>query len=283
MNELMPHMLTISNKILSQTDIRLNTISDPKSEETDVPIPLNVIEPDPEPEPEPELEPELEPEPEPDNSNKLSDSSKYKTHETISPKQSDTLFWCVYIAIFGYNDYLKVTRNYGMKELEIKKQIADFLQKTPSAFKNTNIKVTKVAIQEILSELLTSQKETSIMCLLAILVKYHINIILLDPTDRFYLEYYCDISMKENPTFLIQKDTFGKYKLYSESFTVESLEQWKKSRFMLTSYLKPLHSLTTYKVSELEEIAKKYNVHNEPKKSKKGDLYNDICDVLRWR
>jgi hypothetical protein len=202
---------------------------------------------------------------------------------TVQPKQTDTLFWCIYIAVFGYNDYMEISRNYGVKELDIKKQIADFLQRSPSIFKNSNVKVTKVAIQEILSELLTSQKETSIMCLLAMIVKYHIHLLLVDPTDRFYLEYYHDKDMSESPTFIIQKDTFGKYNLRVEPLHVDELIQWKERRLALESFVKPLRAISLYKVSELEELARRFDIFDENKKYKKADLYNDISEVLRWR
>ena len=201
---------------------------------------------------------------------------------SMQPKQTDTLFWCLYIAIFGYNDYLEVSRNYGVKELDIKKQIADYLQGCPGAFKQTNVKVTKVAIQEIRSDLLTSQKETSILCLLAMIVKYKINVALVDPSDRFYLEYYYD-TCSEDPVFIIQKDTFGKYKLQNEPLSKEMLATWKESRTALESYLKPLRAISLYKVSELEELAEKVGVLDDKKKYKKAELYNDISEVLRWR
>lgn len=202
--------------------------------------------------------------------------------QSIQPKQTDTLFWCLYITIFGYNDYLEVSRNYGVKELDIKKQVADFLQSCPSAFKQTNIKITKVAIQEIRSDLLTSQKETSILCLLAMTVKYKINVILVDPSDRFYLEYYYDTSSNDS-IFIIQKDSFGKYKLQSEPLIKEMIATWKENRIALESYLKPLRAISLYKVTELEELARKVGVLDEKKKYKKADLYNDISEVLRWR
>uniref|UniRef100_A0A6C0ASJ7 Uncharacterized protein n=1 Tax=viral metagenome TaxID=1070528 RepID=A0A6C0ASJ7_9ZZZZ len=202
---------------------------------------------------------------------------------TVSPTQHDTLFWCIYIAVFGHNDYLEISRNYGVKELEIKKQVADFIQKNPTSFKHTNHKVTKVAIQEILSELLTSQKETSNICLLAMIVKYNINILLVDPTNRFYLEYYSNIDMKENQTYVIQKNTFGKYNLQIEPIYEPELTTWKSSKLPLVSYIKPLHAISTYKLQELVELAKKYGIYDAAKKYKKADLYNDVCDVIRWR
>jgi hypothetical protein len=205
------------------------------------------------------------------------------TIDLVLPKQQDTLFWCIYIAVFGYNDYLEVSRNYGVKELDIKKQIADFLQKTPTAFKNSNIKVTKVAIQEILSELLTSQKETSILCLLAMIVKHKINVLLVDPTDRFYLEYYHDKDMDESPTYVLRKDTYGKYRIQLEPLSKDSIIHWKSSRFALDSYQKPLRAASLYKVQELEDMARRFSLYDDAKKYKKADLYNDICEGIRWR
>ena len=62
--------------------------------------------------------------------------------EYISPIHHDTLFWCIYIAIHGYNDYQQLSRNYSVKELEIKQKIGNYIQNNPSKMKNTNMKIT---------------------------------------------------------------------------------------------------------------------------------------------
>ena len=107
-----------------------------------------------------------------DVTNKIVESVPRCKDDLISPKQADTLFWCLYIIQFGYSEYLEVDRNYGVKELELKKHIGEYITKNSHAMKNTNIKFTKAAVQEVLSELLTSQKETSINSLMALLVCY---------------------------------------------------------------------------------------------------------------
>lgn len=265
-DDLQPHMLTTENKEKEQK----SEIKEQKSEiECIPPIESTPLVHDPEPVKQTVLNPVK-----PIISDPLS---------TVSPTQHDTLFWCIYIAVFGHNDYLEISRNYGVKELEIKKQVADFIQKNPTSFKHTNHKVTKVAIQEILSELLTSQKETSTICLLAMIVKYNINILLVDPTNRFYLEYYSNIDMKENQTYVIQKNTFGKYTLQIDPIHQQELTTWKSSRLSLVSYIKPLHAISTYKLQDLVELAKKYGIYDAAKKYKKADLYNEVCDVIRWR
>jgi len=202
--------------------------------------------------------------------------------EIVTPKQKDTLFWCVYIAINGYNDYLEIERNYGVKELEIKKQIADFMIANASKLKNTNVKITKVSIQEILSELLTSQKETSILCLIAMTVFYNINILLVDPTKKHYLEYISNKDV-ENPTFILYKDTYGNYSLKQDSFGANELQEFKLDKVCLENHLKPLKSISTYKTDDLESLSKKIGLYDESKKYKKNELYNLISETIAWK
>jgi len=202
--------------------------------------------------------------------------------EIVTPKQKDTLFWCLYIAINGYNDYLEIERNYGVKELEIKKQIADFISANASKLKNTNVKITKISIQEILSELLTSQKETSILCLVAMTVFYNINILLMDPTKKYYLEYISNKDV-ENPTFILYKDTYGNYSLKQHSFGANDLEEFKSDKVCLENHLKPLKSISTYKTDDLEALSKKIGLYDESKKYKKAELYNLISETIAWK
>lgn len=206
--------------------------------------------------------------------------SEEKEKTTLfSPTQPDTLFWCIYVAVHGYHDYMEIDRNYGVKELEIKKQIADSLQKDASKIKNTNVKVTKVATQEILSDLLTTQKETNHMCLLAMIAHYNINVILVDPTDRFYLEY----TSNSESTFVLYKDTFGKYGMILESVPNDWLSEFRTNKIRLESYLKPLRAVSTYKTDELDTLMKRVGGFDESKKYKKPELYDLISESIRWK
>jgi hypothetical protein len=174
---------------------------------------------------------------------------------------------------------MEIDRNYGVKELEIKKQIADSLQKDASKIKNTNVKVTKVAIQEILSDLLTTQKETNHMCLLAMIAHYNINVILVDPTDRFYLEY----TSNSESTFVLYKDTFGKYGMTLEAVPNDWLAEFRTNKIRLESYIKPLRAVSTYKTDELDSLMKRVGGFDETKKYKKPELYDLISESIRWK
>lgn len=202
--------------------------------------------------------------------------------EFISPTHQDSLFWCIYIAIHGYNDYLQVSRNYGVKELEIKQKIGNYIQSNPSKMKKTNMKITKAAVQEILSELLTSVRETSFFSMIGMLVFYNINILIIDATGKKMLEFVSDVD-NELPTYVLHKDKFGKYKLQSEPLSRQQVETTKTTVFCLESYLKPLKPISSYHVEDLYKIAKQIGIYNDNKKYKKTDLYQELIEALVWK
>lgn len=200
----------------------------------------------------------------------------------ISPKNPDTLFWCLYIIANGYDEYLEIDRNYGVKELEIKKLVSDYVFANSYKFKNTNNKITKVAIQEIMSELLTSQKETSILCLIALTVYYNFNIIIVDSKEKLMLEFLVS-EETEIPTYVLYKDSYGKYTVNTEAVTRIQVAEMKDKMFCLESYLKPLKSISNYKVEDLEALAKKMGVFDEKKKYKKAPLYEEVFAACVWK
>ena len=202
--------------------------------------------------------------------------------QTCTPTQQDTLFWCIYIANHGYAEYLQITRNYGVKELEIKKQVADHIQKNPNKMKQVNTKITKIMIQEILSELLTSQKETSLLCLYGLVVFYNMNVILVDPTERFMVDFISD-KTAESPTFVLYKDSYGKYKINTQPLTLDQISELRTKMTSLENYTKPLKPVSQYKLYELEDLAKKLGIYNETKKYKKNGLYEELAAVCMWR
>lgn len=201
----------------------------------------------------------------------------------VSPKQQDTLFWCVYIAVHGYDEYMQITRNYGVKELEIKKKIADDIIASPYKMKHTNYKITKIMVQEILSELMTSQKDTSMLCLYSMAVHYNIRILIVDSTQKLLLDFLPDTSNTDVKTFVLYKDSYGKYKVDLEELSVDKVHEMKSTKICLENFMKPFKAISNYKLNELEEIAKKVGVYDETKKYKKNDLYDEITHKCTWK
>jgi hypothetical protein len=205
---------------------------------------------------------------------------KTKKSTFFNPRQQDTLFWCIYILMNGFNEYNEIQRNYGVVELDIKKKIADFLKDNQSKMKNTNYKITKVAIQEIMSELLTSQKMTSYECLIAMCVFYKINIIIVYPNDKIMLEFISS-NDEEIPFFILYKDVYGKYKVNTEKKSWKEVQEMKQTRVCLDNYLKPMKSISNYTIPYLEELATKLGVLDLTKKYKKVELYDLINNSMK--
>ena len=217
--------------------------------------------------------------------------NKKQTDEFIEPRQHDTLFWCLYILHHGYNDYIQVERNYGVKELEEKQKIFNFVKANPHKMKNTNYKITNVALQEIQSELMTVQKQTSMISLIAMLVYYNINLLVIDATEKTMLEFW--VNKEDIPnmnttsnedsalTYVLHKSKLGKYKLQIENIATSKIFEMKDKYVVLDSYLKPLKSMTNYKVEDIEQLARKLGIFNENKKYKKTELYQMVGEVLQ--
>jgi hypothetical protein len=205
------------------------------------------------------------------------EAQKQYEPECIQPKQTDTLFWCLYIAKYGYAEYMMIHNNYGSKELEIKSQAADFIKKNASKLKETNYKLTKVTIQEILSDLLTSQKDTTMYCLLAIICYFEIHVCITDAANDFLIEFRSHI--EDAPVYLIQKMESGRFHIHVNPLSQAEQTEWKTNVYVFESFYKALKSMGDYKIEDLYEIAKKLNINymeENGKKCKKKDLYELI-------
>lgn len=204
-----------------------------------------------------------------------------KQDDWFHPKQHDSLFWCLYLVYYGYNDYALIERNSGVKELEIKQKVAEQIKRNTLNLRNSNYKITKATVQEVLSDLLTSQKETSIHCMLAVLAYFNINLIILDHTERFMLEFVSDTSGESIPTFLIKKTAKNRYSIQTSPLTLEEMNVLKKEKIHLENCFKPMKSQSAYKITELEELAAKVGISSDGKKLKKNDLYEKLMDVIK--
>jgi len=201
----------------------------------------------------------------------------------FQPKQSDTLFRCLYVLNHGMGEYMNIGHNYGVKELEEKQRLAAFIRENASSIKGTNHKVTNVLIQEILSELLTSQKETSLHVLGALVVYYGMNVFIIDAHDRCMLEYLVSKDMNdETKTYVLYKDKFGKYSAQLEWLSSASIAELREQHIVLENYLRPMKAVSTYKTDELIELARRLSVYDENKKYKKTELYDAVHELCKW-
>jgi hypothetical protein len=192
---------------------------------------------------------------------------------------NDSLFWCLYIIHHGYAEYKQIGHNYGVKELEEKQKVSEFIKKNTASVKRTNYKLTNIAIQEVLSEFMTIQikKQVSYPCFIALCVYYNINIILIEENGKSLLEFINDTN---NKTFVIYKMKTGKYKINVDPLDPDAISEFKTKYIVLYSYLKPLKPIATYTVEDLTIMLTKLGNREEQKKYKKQDLYQAIIQSL---
>jgi len=215
-----------------------------------------------------------------------------KQEPFFEPKQSDTLFWCLYSIHHGVNDYQEIGHNYGVKEMEEKHKISTYVKNNVSKIKNTNYKITNATVQEIMSELITVQRNTSINVMLAMIVYYNINIIMVDPHQRCILEFWSnkervpgvDVASDDGDakTYVLHKDAYGKYKLQTEYVSPSKILEIKTKMVTLDSYTRPLKQMASYKLQDLADLARQLSIYDETKHYKKQDLYDEISKLCVW-
>jgi len=198
----------------------------------------------------------------------------------IWPRQTDTLFWCIFIIAHGYNEYMQVGRNYGVRELAEKQRVLEFIKTHRAEMKATNIRMTNIAIQEIQSELMTSQRDTSMMALVALAVYYRVNLIIMGINEKCMMEIRSSADDEGIPTYLIQKMAQGKYKIRPENLSRTRMESLRREVVSLHSFEKPLAPMSAFKVADLQELYAKLGF-SDTKKMGKAEMYRQIGEVCK--
>jgi hypothetical protein len=198
----------------------------------------------------------------------------------IWPRQTDTLFWCMFIIAHGYNEYIQVGRNYGVRELAEKQRVLEFIKTHRTEMKATNIRMTNIAIQEIQSELMTSQRDTSMMALVALAVYYRVNLIIMGINEKCMMEIRSSSDDEGIPTYLIQKMAQGKYKIRPENLSRTRMETLRREVVSLHSFEKPLAPMSAFKVADLQELYTKLGF-SDTKKVGKAEMYRQIGEVCK--
>jgi len=246
MTMLKPYMLTINNKSIVQK----------QSIETQVSADENVSE-----------------------SKQVIDQPCDNKISTLTPPQTDSLFWCIYIAIHKYEEYLMIHNKHNMLELEWKQKLSKQITDCPAKLKQSTHKVTKANIQEILSDFMTAPYKTNMLCVIAITVYYNIHIIIMNSTNNMRMEFLTDTLPTDVhlvDTYVIYKNEKNHYSISPEPASADELTRIRNSSFLIENNEKPLKSIGSYKVDELIQYAKLFGVYNDHEKYKKNELHDIV-------
>jgi hypothetical protein len=181
----------------------------------------------------------------------------------------DPLFWSIYTSIYGEEMYNKKYNTNLM--LEEKQKISIFYSKNKNLLKNSNVKLTLIKIQEIISDIMTNKK-ASVDILVAFAI-YYKRIVYFTKSN-----WYVKIEpMHSEDLILIDNTDDGSY--YVSINCEDRVSEIEKSYILLESYDKPLKSISSYKINELRNLAEKMKIRTE--KVTKDKLYASIIEYIK--
>ena len=196
--------------------------------------------------------------------------------EIIYPDKKDTLFWCLYISKNGMHEYTMINQGYSNIEIGEKQKIMEFVKSQPSRLKYTNIKVTNVAIQEIMSDIVTNTM-LSVSTLIAMAVFYNIRIIL-TKENKLYINI-CPTDEYAH-TIILHKNAKGEYGI-DTNVTEDKIKQIETVQYCLHRYDKPLDSISNFSSEELKKLSARLGV-DQTTKYKKSELYQETTRRCLW-
>jgi hypothetical protein len=204
-----------------------------------------------------------------------------KISSIILPKQTDTLFWCMFIAKYGYDEYQLIHSHSGNKEIEEKKKITDyFVLKNRGKIRSANKKISVVKFQEMISELLVNKKITLSVVILFVLF-YDIDILVV--YKKTYMEFSSLDSNDNKSVVILYRNDDGSYEIDLDT-TDEKIANIVDNYLKMESEQKSLKGISSYKMDELKEIYSKITGEDyvSVPKQNKIDIYNTILLKTTW-
>jgi hypothetical protein len=184
-----------------------------------------------------------------------------------SPECKPTLFWCIFLAIYEYGEYMEAIRRSGNREIEEKLRMVDSLKKSPKILKESNSKLTIEQTQALYGSLATSREDRIEFCA-AYAAYYKKTIWLLYPKTYRVFSPTTEVST-DSDAIVIKVSPGPKH-----SF-LYSLDQDSDIKTLVGERTGLLQAQSKYKTAELVPIANKLGVSLEPK-AKKQEVYDAI-------
>jgi hypothetical protein len=172
------------------------------------------------------------------------------------PQEKDTLFWCCYMIMNRPSAYEFLISGRGdgnarKIEMETKMSFVEKMRENPAKIKSCNHKVTKVAAQEIASNLGAGQKMgVAELIAFCVYMEYRVRLIFCAPGGEeckglMYMDIIPDV-YKEEHTILV-----GTVFYY---LWVDSAAAPPEPPIHIEQYTKPIRGASTYKTDELHKM-----------------------------
>ena len=196
-------------------------------------------------------------------------------------KSQDPLFWALYLGNYGKDEYL-LKKNIINTEMNEKKQISEKFFKLGSKEITNQLcaKITKINCGKIAENILTLPK-MPIDSIFACCIFYECNIILVNLEQKTCLRF--ERKSETIKTIVIYKENSRSLNLFvDDNEKIFTLIEINEKFFHLINEEKPLKGISSYKVSDLENIANCLGMVIE-KPIKKNILYENIVLHAVWK
>ena len=197
-------------------------------------------------------------------------------------KVQDGLFWSIYIAKYGYSEYLRNKYNYGKLEVNEKQKITEYLLSIGSNRIKSNYKITRSFCGEIVADL-TSLPRMVMSGLIAMSAYYKSDIYIVDIIKNTYVYFlYLGDDTPLKDTIVLYKNPLYTKKFHSNEyfvdigFTIQSLDEIRENYVGMEHYQKPLKGISTYLKPDLEKMVEKtvFRDNKSMDTYSKQELYN---------
>ena len=181
---------------------------------------------------------------------------------------TDTLFWCFYIIQYSVTHYELNQNNLFQLEKQQKFQLLEDFRKHNDILKLHKLK------QPLIENNLCNEQKTTIVTFKALCLLKKLNVLLVN--DRFHLEFRGDTECeKTHVIHLINK----KYSVELE-VTQINVDKYRKDLYLIDNPVKPLLSISSYKIQALKDISVKLCI-SLPERATKKTIYNEITSYIK--
>jgi len=202
--------------------------------------------------------------------NSKSENSKNNKYFDPFMSQKDSLFWCFYVLVFGFDKYEMLGNQHFVEKKKIKFQYIEILRSKKDILKMYKIK----PLSEIEDEL-ANKEFIEVKTFIALCIVSNLNAMILDKRK------YYEINMNDTSPFAIIHKYTQPLKFTMElNVTEDKLNDYRNKFFKLDSLNYKLKSINSYKIDELiilcDKLGIKINEDNSNKKLTKKVLYDKI-------
>lgn len=193
------------------------------------------------------------------------------------PKQQDNIFWCWYIFQHGIKDYNVLSSKHFTIEKSRKIDWVSFLRENKSSVKQLKFKLSS------LENNLVNEKKMHIKTLETVCFLNNIDFYIIK--NKMFYQNSKDNDNDQDKLVLKYYPETKKYGiLINNKNMIQKINEYKKNLFLVTDIEKPLKSISSYKLKDLQDIAEQLTISlilkNTEKKKTKKILYSEIQEQL---